>query len=517
MPPDISNLPTEEALDLIGQYIDHAASLKSAEMAKQSLQLCYDLGSRVSGDLEVEICYFRANAWSVIRQAKHKDKNLIWHWDQEEILHEVYWLRYAIQHSNFGKINKLRQSQILVNTANILNHIGRPIEAIEYWKRALSVTPRFAMALGNLGLGYEDYAKQLYGLDDGYAFIILKVAHDFLSNIDKDVVWDNPGFENIQQQMLIRASLIAKHVDLNYVASMSLDNFSLGSSKREREYRHWALNNHLFINPLNDIGTYAIAAQDILHLPAITVALGAPPYLLGFYNQIKQEFITARYIFWEGSLSAGNYRKEFPDKDVLLVNTLDYSIYGISVEKIKLAFRSAYSIFDKIAFFINDYWELDIPHDKVSFHSVWLEPKGKGKGKKELRQAFYQHPNLSLRGLYWLSKEFSDKEKTEEIVLGCVMEPDAGQLRTIRNELEHKYLKVHDDIWAYGKEHESSLFSDSLAHHLTLTELTEKTLRLLKRSREALIYLSLAVHQEERVKNETRTGRAMSMTLPYLE
>src|SRR5690606_29904562 len=134
------------------------------------------------------------------------------------------------------------------------------------------------------------------------------------------------------------------------------------------------------------------------------------------------------------------------------------------IEQVKLAFRSAYSLFDKIAFFINEYWDLRVASEKVSFHSVWTEKKGK---KKQLRHELLRNPNLCLRGLYWLSKEFSDKETDLAVSLGSVMEPDADKLRTIRNHLEHKYLKVHDDMWGFGREYESPHFSDKLAYHLT--------------------------------------------------
>lgn len=513
MLPDISLLSNESALQLLGQFIDQATDLGNAEMASNALSLCDDLASRIKGVLEVELCYFRANAWSVIRHVKHQEESAVWLWDQDEILHEIYWLRYAIQNESFSELDPLRQAQILVNTGNILSHIGRPIEAIEYWKRALGTTPRFAMAMGNLGFGYETYAKLLY--DKGHAVVMLKAAYDSLRAIEGgNTLWDNPEFNSVKQQMLDRALLISSHIDIKQTESISLDGFSLGKTKSEEKYRLWVLENFLFLNPLNDIGSHTIAAQDILHLPDMVTDLGDPPSLIGFYNQLKQEFVSARYSFWQGSLTAMSYKRHFSDNNVILVNTLDYPAYGVAIEQIKFAFRSAYSLFDKIAFFINEYWALGVPAEKISFHSVWSEKKNVG---FSLRQEFLGYPNLCLRGLYWLSKEFSDKDRDHGVSLGKVMEPDADQLRTIRNHLEHRYLKVHDDIWGFAREHETRQFSDTLAYHLTLTELAEKTLRLLKRAREALIYLSLAIHQEEQLRTEKRPGIAMPMTLPRWE
>jgi len=74
-----------------------------------------------------------------------------------------------------------------------------------------------------------------------------------------------------------------------------LDGHEVGKSKKERAYRLWCLNNTLFLNPLNDIGPHRIAAQDILHLPPFVMSLGEPPALFGLFNQLKQEFVTARW------------------------------------------------------------------------------------------------------------------------------------------------------------------------------------------------------------------------------
>lgn len=509
----LDELSPSDALGLVGDLIDDATDKALPEQAQQALEYCDVLEKRLDATQRVELDYFRANAWSVIRRANHRDESAVWEWDQPEILNEVYCLRSAVRATEFSSLDTFRQCQMLVNLGNILNHIGRPIEAFEYWRRALTIIPKFGMAAGNLGLGYEVYAKSLY--DRGHAVIILKAAYDLLVTTEgKDIVWDGLGFKSIQQQMLGRASLIDQHIDINKVASISLDGFSLGKSKTEEEYRCWVLENYLFLNPLNDIGLHTIATQDVLHLPDIVTKIGEPPSLIGFYNQLKQEYISARYVLWQGALTAGQYKQHFSDNDVHLTNTLDYPIYGISIEKIKFAFRSGYSLFDKIAFFINHYWNLEIPADRVNFHSVWTEKKG---NKKQLRQVFWRNPNLSLRGLYWLSKEFSDKEINQEISLGRVMEPDAEHLRIIRNHLEHKYLKIHDDIWSYGKDYESSHFSDNLAYHLTLTEMTDKTLRLMKRVREALVYLSLAVHREEQLRAKKRTDMAIPITLPKWE
>jgi hypothetical protein len=116
-----------------------------------------------------------------------------------------------------------------------------------------------------------------------------------------------------------------------------------------------------------------------------------------------------------------------------------------------------------------------------------------------------------------MEQKDSEIDGSESADLSETMEPDADALRAIRNHLEHKYLKVHDSFWAIDESYEKidALFKDTLAYSLTRESLEAKTLRLLKLARAGLIYLSLAVHREEklRAKNQ-QVGFFMPMHLP---
>src|SRR3569832_1360259 len=114
---------------------------------------------------------------------------------------------------------------------------------------------------------------------------------------------------------------------------------------------------------------------------------------------MKQEFVSARRLYYEATHATGPH---FSDKDVLLYNTLDYPAYGLAVEKVKIAARTAYSLFDKVAFFLNDYLTLGLPLHKVSFRSVWHIPDQK---PETVRPEFEKSENLPFRGLYWLHKD----------------------------------------------------------------------------------------------------------------
>jgi hypothetical protein len=212
---------------------------------------------------------------------------------------------------------------------------------------------------------------------------------------------------------------------------------------------------------------------------------------------MKQEFVSARYLYYEG---INPERGHFSDKAVLLFNTLDYPSYSLAVEKMKASFRAAYSLLDKIAYFLNHYLQLSIPEKQVSFRTFWYEAQTKKNG---LRKDFQQRRNWPLRGLFWLSKDlYEDKPGFKESI-----EPDAQELNDIRNHLEHKYLKIHEDLWPGPPAHDDEIsraLADTLAFSIYRQDFKEKTLRLIKMARAALIYLSLAIHSEERKRAKER-------------
>lgn len=505
-----------ESLHHIARMIDDASNNALPDKAQQALQLCDALEKRFDARQLVELNYFRANAWSVIRHAKHCDESKVWEWEQPEILYEIFFLRSAVRSAEFASLERFRQCQILVNTGNILCHIGRPIEAFEYWNRALGLIPNFAMALGNLGFGLETFAKCLY--DSGHQIVILKESSTLLKSVaEPGTVWESHEYQQIKESMLGKAEQIDSHVDFSCLENVSLDEHSLGRSKAERNYRTWALDNKLFLSPLNDLGAYPIAAHDVLHLPDMVRPISEPPHFIGFFNQLKQEYVSARFLCWQGITESEAYTKHYSDKETLLLNTLDYPVYSVFVEQVKIAFRMAYSLFDKVAFFINEYWSLGMPERSINFQSIWIDGDTKGK-QKALRACFQSRQNLPLRGLYWLSKDFVELDKYSDVVLGETMEPDAYKLRSIRNHLEHKYLKVHDDLWICTVRPDNTLFDDQMAFHLSMQELNEKTIRILKMARAGLTYLSLAVHREENIRRSQMPDEiTVPMVLPTWE
>lgn len=489
----LKNLPISNSLEILAKLIDLSYDLKKIEGLQKSLYLSRTIKQkRLTSTQRSFFYYCLGNLWDDIRLlSKNNNSNLAWNWDQSEFKNELICYRKAILEFGFIDLNKTIKCLLYTNLANILDTIGRFIEANEYWDKALEIIPDFGMALANKARGLETYAKFVY--DSNHRIIILKHAQKYFRLSDKKLKNDMQYF-HVYESNLNHEEKIDKWLDSkckNCDCQTKLNEKPINGTNEEIIYRNWCLQNRLFLHPINDLGGYSSIAYDFISTPIITTDLNTGPKYQGFFNQIKQEFVSARYLFFEGTHEQGVH---FSDKEVILVNTLDYPVYCLSIEKIKLSFRSSYSIFDKIANFLVDYLNLKKSKNEKTFLKFWNIKEDRNI-KLDPELSFKK--NLPLRGLYWLSKDlYDDKEGFKNTI-----EPEAKELCEIRNHLEHKYLKIHEyEI----NNNASNGMKDELAYSISISSFKSKTLKLLKLVRSAILYLSFAIYIEEKERDKNR-------------
>lgn len=485
-------------LDLqnLAHEIDAACDAAQTAGFDLVLQKCEDYLSTAVGTDRVDLHYFKANIHSALGRNR-ADSEKLWGWDQHEVIQEILSLRRAIAEPAFESCDVVRRSQIRTNLANSLSSVGRSVEAIEEYSCVIKNIPNFAMALGNRAYATATFSACLY--DQGHQCLLLgQSRRDFRSALQPEAFWDSGFTPEVADKFAEKLSDINTHLDaIQFDHNFDLTAYSLGKTVEEVNYRQWCLTNGLYINPLNEITKEAIAANDVLHLPSHSYGLEEEIKFPAFYNILKQEYVSARYhIFSSQSENEDN----FVDRDVLLLDSFDCGVFNFRDEQLKLAYRSAYSIFDKIALFLNDYFKVGLKPKQVSFRQIWQQ-KVKG-GDTILREAFVGKQNLPLQGLYFLSKDFFDSTLSE------LASPEAKDLDKLRNFLEHRFVTL-TELGIGGQ-------SNDLHKRVDLVEFQKKTMRLLKLSRAALIYLSLAMHCEEQLRKGEETDRDSKITVPIL-
>ncbi|MFC0234523.1 LA2681 family HEPN domain-containing protein [Vagococcus entomophilus] len=217
------------------------------------------------------------------------------------------------------------------------------------------------------------------------------------------------------------------------------------------------------------------------------------PRYHGIFNQIKQEYVSARFWIYEGLTDRSTH---YSDKDVYLINTFDYPMYGIGIEKVKAAYRSIYSIFDKIAYFLNKYLKLKIPDGRISFVNLWYKDVRNKERRKEIQSI--QRENYAFNGLWWIYKDLKNKTKYGDKHI----DPILKRMSDVRNAMEHRYLKILD--YYEFAQNEEDIKIDEFAYNISFHDFEKMTLELLILTREAIIQVTMIIKIEESKKESTR-------------
>lgn len=382
---------------------------------------------------------------------------------------------------------------ILTNYANELDTVGRVIEALGIYRKVLAINENFLIARGNYGRGLRFLANMVN--DSGhykdihcFAYQAIKQAISF-----EDHDLHEQAIETFQKIIASYETITGKEALTNPIVYKEC---SLGDEK-EANYRKWCLTHHLFLNPMNDvINIYSAFAhdplaittytEDIHYTDSVTGNPAEPPRWFAMLNQLKEEYVYARYLCYEGM---EKYREvHFADKEVKLsLGCYDYPNYSIRIEQLKSAFKNLYSMLDQICFFVNDFWQLGLEERKADAYNVC-------KCKK------YPKDNIVLTSLYWVLCEFYEK-------YGEAENASEKELSVLRNAIEHKFIKVHEYTWNRELCFESDGF-----YHVSENKLKKSVMRLLELAREALMYLVYAIGVNESLK-EKESENAVTMSI----
>lgn len=496
---DFSNLLDDEAIESLGSLIDISDIIKKTEGLDRALDISELLLKRdLSSKNNALIHYYIANLWSSKRKLSYVQDDETWKWQQQEFEEEILHLRFALLYfsqsaNQIDEQIKIRACQIFTNLGNLFDTVGRFVEAIDYYNKALELDPNFSMALGNKGITLFHYGNALYSCYGKILFI--RKSCDYLQKAIQ-LETDRSAKKAFQDYYFEGESWI-KQINCKKKNEKNPDNL-LGNSEEERQYRSWCLKQKLFLNPLNDILTTPDVERDDILLPLISKK---PTAYFDYFNQLKQEYVFSRFVFYQ---SMNMNSSHYSDRCIPLTDTLNYSIFSSEIEGLKTSFRISYSIFDKIGYFIYKYLGLKLDTNHVYFHSLWYE---KGNMKDRILQPnFINKNNWPLRGLFWLSKDllFRDDDETKPI------EPEAKDLKNIRNHLEHKYCIIHEDFHNITEKNDEY-------YSLSRNELEQKTLKMMKTARAAIINLALGIHREESFNKKDSWDIYAPMFLPIVE
>jgi len=431
--------------------------------------------------------YLARNAFEILQSEKHNN---------EDISAEDY---------AYMKYMQLFEWQLNVNYANFFYQKGRFVKATELLN---GFDTKIEFPMGTAQLGMKLYELSRYHYDQSHQKILLYKAYHYIRQASES---EYPEKEEMVNLINIYMKNIISIVGQDFLdKQLAITDFICPHKEKlpenETTYREWTACHKLSLNILNDVFSSLEVGYDPLLLPTMTEKLDSSKVqnLFGLFNQIKQEYTSARFLAYEGLA----FREpHFSDKSVYLINTLDYPVYGLGIEKIKACYRAVYSIFDKISFFLNEYFEIGIDRSRISYYRLFSPKKNVNDKIKIIDLAENNQP---LCGLWWIFKDVrninidangrEDNGNSREHYkhIDSVM----NSISDVRNAMEHGYLKVLD---FYCKESSISDNNfDQLAYKISFKDFEELTLQLLKYVREAIILLVFSVKRAEEIKESER-------------
>jgi hypothetical protein len=350
-------------------------------------------------------------------------------------------------------------------------------------------------------------------------------------------------------------------------------------SNEQKVYLSWCAENRLFLNDLNDVCKSEIVNQDVLALSPFTQCfndlLTETDELTyhGNYDEIKNDYCYARYLLYQ-AMSIDNDESHYFNSTFQHVDSRCGAIDNLKVCHLKSAFKVLYSIFDKIAYFIHRFFDLnDISKDnKIYIDKLFQKLNGNGWKPNEKLEDGY---NFFINALFFILQDLRDVKGFESV--SKWIDPNAEKFSEIRNAMEHRSLVVVDSetynlIMSFdivnqsATEQFSSEYSkldselgainqkisdarkvkdrkleqkllerrllvdeeffklDSQKYekqklsthtlHITIDEFESRLHTLIKLVRNSIMYLSLAINLDSEMKKEQQEGLALPRDIP---
>jgi hypothetical protein len=403
-----------------------------------------------------------------------------------------------------GQADQALRLQALTNLGNSFDTLGRDLEAIEAYDKALAINSGFGMALGNKGMALAHVSH----LSDGHSTAVLSQAVEALDAAlaDREGVVANGGpnaydtFARLRDGIRFRDGVTKEHEHPKGHV------FGAQSEPWKDPYLEWCRREKLFLHvSLGCLGEDD-KQLDPLFFHRLIDKIGENGefdrvgILQDAFNAIKQDFIAARYSAWLVSSPQSPILAQATEASsrTRFLDSLSYARWGTRVGMATQAFAAAANLLDKIACFAHLYLGTGRVKD-VYFSSFW-HPRGQ-RQEKRMEDAFraeLERGDRFNRGLLALCDLSCDLERETRL----------AQLIERRHSVTHRFLVVHE--WD-PVETPSGEFLD----RISWAELIDGLTWQLRTARSALIYLARSVEiREARIGEEAEGEGKVIPILP---
>lgn len=471
----------------VGILIDAGFGLKKDDIIKNGIILGDRLIKDFVSDKQkiIHLHYNIANGYLDLFALSIKDKIYPENIPDNEYLQKAkFHFRESIK--NIVKKDDNLELQLWTNYGNCLDRLGRSLEALYSYEKAININPFFSMALGNKAKAMMffadisgDYRTAIY--IESYKLLKLTVKQDNVVQFGGIFAKENFEREILKIESRVKdKNLLNKNVAHNKYDDSMMSDF-------EKYYYAFCSNHSLFLNTHIHADYCSASIKDPVFIRLITPLEDNKtfPKLAKQINQIKEDFAVARLLLVQSQYKRDDFNRI--SKRTLYANLSDYSLFNLYIGLLKTAFREAYNILDKIASFINEYYKIGFHSKHLYFDTtVFWQKEGK------IRERFLNSKNISLYALYDIFLDFNN-----------------GYYKNIkdhRNALTHRKLVIYDNHSIPPKQVGDSSIIEYGAFY-------SETVSLFQLLKAASIYLINCVEIEQRRIEKNQNNKILTIII----
>lgn len=386
------------------------------------------------------------------------------------------------------------QPEIWINKGNMLDYLGRYLEAIECYDMAILKDERHHNAWGNRGISFLRLSELIKHKRDkllltsnamNYLGIELMLNPDFQinSSLKKEIKTFLQKKEieidlekTLRNQLPKKKIYIKNHFNLYHEFGENFNEF----------YNNFCEKEGFFLNVHFDCNNCSHSSLDLLSFSIISDIdnYKVPYYFMKNLYNILDDYKTARFL-----LALSQYRHHdfmFLDKQRY---EPDYSLgYIVNVELLKEAFIKIINIYDKVAFFLKDYKNL-MRHDGIKLEDSDISFWGGNNIFSQTKIIENENYQIDLIAMNSIRKDLENGE--------------FKNMLKIRNFIVHRYFVLHDIVdvkkITYPYNQNNELLED-LDYHKNINEFYMCSKKALRLGRNLLFSLYFFVNKEEQQK-----------------
>ena len=453
--------------NLAAQFIDTGNFLRNVDAVSIGIKILENNSEFYEKEYKVNYYYNLANGkLSLANDCGYSNDNVNFH--NIALYNDVknlYWKAYKI-------INKEDDydlyEQNVINLANTLKQLFRFSEALQLYDLVIQKNTHYPQAWLNRSSCLEKFDKLLDHRTEKMIIEILK------------------GYKFASQSPLIPTAWMPYYNNqinhlTNQLSSKNLETEDLETSKEYSsmsDFRQWCIKENLTLN-IHGMYCPCIANErDTLTLFESVISSQNILQYEQYLNRIKAEFSLIRVLYYESKFTDSS---KF-DYESCYSELNDQEIINIRSEKLRTCFRLCFSILDKLAIFLCQYFSLKIEKN-TAFNNFWHQNKSALESKE----------NFALIAINSLIFDLNEKNG------------QLGFYKVWRNALEHHILFLVPNTF--------ELSNDSTHTYVKISDFENSLLNLIQLTRSSIFSTVFAIVEDLRQKMPDDKNNSIEITI----